>query len=277
MKIRETLKNMLHNKMFIAGATIFVFVLMLTVFAKYIAPHHFSEANINDALLAPSAQYPFGTDQYGRCIFSRVIYGSQIALKVGMLVVTVETLIGVSLGLIAGYYGSWADKAILFITDLTWSMPPLIIALAIVTMLGPSLNNVVIAIAVVSWAQFTRVVRTKTQSIKNLPYVEAAKVFGESDFNIMLRYILPNVASSIIVLGSLALPSAILSTTSLGFLGLGAQPPAADWGLILSDGTNYIKSAPWISIFPGLAIMLTVLGFNLLGEGLRDFLDPRLK
>lgn len=277
MKIRETLKNMLHNKMFIAGATIFVFVLVLAVFAKYIAPHHFSEANINDALLAPSAQYPFGTDQYGRCIFSRVIYGSQIALKVGMLVVTVETLIGVSLGLIAGYYGSWSNKVILFITDLTWSMPPLIIALAIVTMLGPSLNNVVIAIAVVSWAQFTRVVRTKTQSIKNLPYVEAAKVFGESDFNIMLRYILPNVASSIIVLASLALPSAILSTTSLGFLGLGAQPPAADWGLILSDGTNYIKSAPWISIFPGLAIMFTVLGFNLLGEGLRDFLDPRLK
>jgi peptide/nickel transport system permease protein len=183
----------------------------------------------------------------------------------------------VTLGLIAGFYGKILDRVILFITDLTWALPPIIMALAIVTMLGPSLNNVIIAIAVVSWAQFTRIVRVKTQAIKNMPFIEAAKAFGESNFSIMTRYILPNVLSPIIVLSTLALPAAILSTTALGFLGLGAQPPEPDWGLILKDGINYMKMAPWISIFPGLAIVYTVLGFNLLGEGLRDLIDPRMK
>jgi peptide/nickel transport system permease protein len=144
-------------------------------------------------------------------------------------------------------------------------------------MLGPSLNNVVISIAVVSWAQFTRIVRAKTQSLKNMPFVEAARAFGENDFNIILRYILPNVMPSIIVITTLALPSAILLTSSLGFLGLGAQPPLPDWGVILSNGIPFIRKAPWIAIFPGLAIAYTVLGFNLIGEGLRDILDPKLK
>lgn len=268
---------MFKNRMFIIGFVIFFIVLVFAFFADALAPHDYSATDINNALLSPRSEFPFGTDQYGRCIYSRVIYGSRIALKVGLLVVAVETVIGVTLGLLAGYYGKKLDKLILFITDLTWAIPPLIMALAIVTMLGPSLNNVVVAIAVVSWAQFTRIVRTKTQAIKTLSYVEAARVYGENDFNILVRYILPNVMSTIIVLASLSLPAAILSTTSLGFLGLGAQPPAPDWGLILSDGINFVKKAPWISIFPGLAIVFTVLGFNLLGEGLRDLLDPRLK
>jgi peptide/nickel transport system permease protein len=232
---------------------------------------------IINKLTNPNQQHLFGTDRYGRDVFSRVVHGSRIALKVGLIVVIIESFIGISLGLLAGYYGGITNKIILFITDLTWSMPPIILALAIITMLGPSLNNVVISIAVVSWAQFTRIVRAKTQSLKNMPFIEAARAFGENDFNIILRYILPNVMPSIIVITTLALPSAILLTSSLGFLGLGAQPPLPDWGVILSNGIPFIRKAPWITIFPGLAIVYTVLGFNLIGEGLRDILDPKLK
>ena len=271
------LRSGLKNISFKLGGIIFLSVVLTAVFAPIIAPYSYDEMHISDTLKPPSSKYPLGTDQYGRDIFSRIVYGSRIALKVGILVVIIETAIGISLGLLAGYYGGKADKVVSFIADVFWAMPPLVLALAVVTLLGPGLMNVMIAIAVVSWAQFTRVVRAKSQSLKKMPFVEAGKAIGESDISIMLRYILPNTMGAIIVLSTLALPSAILSTTAMGFLGLGAQPPAPDWGVMLSEGISYIKTAPWISIFPGLAIVYTVLGFNLLGEGLRDILDPRLK
>ncbi|RLF44745.1 MAG: glutathione ABC transporter permease GsiD [Thermoplasmata archaeon] len=271
------LRSGLKNISFKLGGIIFLSVVLTAVFAPIIAPYSYDEMHISDTLKPPSSKYLLGTDQYGRDIFSRIVYGSRIALKVGILVVIIETAIGISLGLLAGYYGGKADKVVSFIADVFWAMPPLVLALAVVTLLGPGLMNVMIAIAVVSWAQFTRVVRAKSQSLKNMPFVEAGKAIGESDTSIMLRYILPNTMGAIIVLSTLALPSAILSTTAMGFLGLGAQPPAPDWGVMLSEGISYIKTAPWISIFPGLAIVYTVLGFNLLGEGLRDILDPRLK
>jgi len=275
--IKNFIKDGLKNKTFCVGFFIFISVLFIAVFADIIAPYTYDEMEITNKLTNPNQQHLFGTDRYGRDVFSRVVYGSRIALKVGLIVVLIESFIGISLGLLAGYYGGITNRIILFITDLTWSMPPIILALAIITMLGPSLNNVVISIAVVSWAQFTRIVRAKTQSLKNMPFVEAARAFGENDFNIILRYILPNVMPSIIVITTLALPSAILLTSSLGFLGLGAQPPLPDWGVILSNGIPFIRKAPWIAIFPGLAIAYTVLGFNLIGEGLRDILDPKLK
>ena len=228
-------------------------------------------------LAAPCSEYPLGTDQYGRCILSRVIYGSRIALSVGIVAVIIETVIGVTLGIIAGYYGKIIDRVVLFITDTTWSIPPIILAMAIVLMMGSSAQNVAIAVAVVSWAQFTKIVRAKVQSLKHLSYIEAAKIYGETDLSIILRYILPNLVSTIVILATLALPSAILSTTSMGFLGLGAQQPQPDWGMILSDGIQFIKNAPWITMAPGLAIVWTVLGFNLLGEGVKELLDPRLK
>ncbi|HDL60560.1 MAG TPA: ABC transporter permease [candidate division WOR-3 bacterium] len=271
------LRSGLRNISFKLGGIIFLSVVLTAIFAPIIAPYSYDEMHISDRLKPPSSKYLLGTDQYGRDIFSRIVYGSRIALKVGILVVIIETAIGISLGLLAGYYGGKADKVISFTTDVFWAMPPLVLALAVVTLLGPGLMNVMIAIAVVSWAQFTRVVRAKSQSLKKMPFVEAGKAIGESDISIMLRYILPNTMGAIIVLSTLALPSAILSTTAMGFLGLGAQPPAPDWGVMLSEGISYIKTAPWISIFPGLAIVYTVLGFNLLGEGLRDILDPRLK
>ena len=271
------LRSGLRNISFKLGGIIFLSVVLTAIFAPIIAPYSYDEMHISDRLKPPSSKYLLGTDQYGRDIFSRIVYGSRIALKVGILVVIIETAIGISLGLLAGYYGGKADKVISFTTDVFWAMPPLVLALAVVTLLGPGLMNVMIAIAVVSWAQFTRVVRAKSQSLKKMPFVEAGKAIGESDISIMLRYILPNTMGAIIVLSTLVLPSAILSTTAMGFLGLGAQPPAPDWGVMLSEGISYIKTAPWISIFPGLAIVYTVLGFNLLGEGLRDILDPRLK
>ncbi len=275
--IGEISRDAVKNKTFMVGFIMFLSILFTAVSAGYLAPYAYDEIDIVNALARPSAAHPFGTDDYGRDVMSRVIYGSMIAVKVGLVVVVIESLIGITLGLIAGYYGGTANRMILFITDLTWSMPPIVLALAVVTMLGPSLNNVVIAIAIVSWAQFTRIIRAKTQSLKNMPFVEAARAFGESDLNILLRYILPNVMPPIIVISTLALPAAILSTSALGFLGLGAQPPLPDWGVIMAKGIPLIGTAPWITVFPGLALVYTVLGFNLLGEGLRDILDPRLK
>lgn len=274
---KEKLKQMWKNKMFVIGSVLFLIVIIAVIFAPQIAPHTYAEQNAAMRLAGPCSEYPLGTDQYDRCIFSRVIYGSRIALSVGIVAVIIETLIGVTLGIIAGYYGKTIDKIVLFVTDTTWSIPPIILAMAIVLMMGSSAQNVAIAIAVVSWAQFTKIVRAKVLSLKNLSYIEAAKIYGESNFSIILRYILPNLVSTIIILATLALPSAILSTTSMGFLGLGAQQPQPDWGMILSEGIQFIRNAPWISMVPGLAIVWTVLGFNLVGEGVKELLDPRLK
>ena len=263
--------------MFVIGMILFGSMLLVAIFAPLIAPHTYDEQNMAMKLSAPSSEYPLGTDQYGRCIFSRVVYGSRIALSVGIVAVIIETVIGVTLGMLAGYYGKKIDKAITFITDSAWAIPPIILAMAIVLMLGSSAMNVAIAVAVVSWAQFTKIVRAKVQSLKDLSYIEAARIYGESDFSILMRYILPNLTSTIIILATLALPAAILSTTSMGFLGLGAQQPQPDWGMILSEGIQYLTNAPWIAMVPGVAIVWTVLGFNLVGEGVKELLDPRLK
>ena len=275
--LASKLRRAMGHPMFAVGFGIFLTVLVVAVFADVIAPHSYREMDLGKSLIPPGSEYPFGTDQYGRCLFSRVVYGSRIALRVGLIVVAIQSVIGVFLGLVSGYFGGFVDRTISFITDVTWSMPPLVFAMAIVMALGPSLDNVIIAIAVVSWAQLARVVRSKTQSIKNAPFVEAARALGRNDSGIILKHILPNIMSPIIVLTTLALPAAILSTTALSFLGLGSQPPAPDWGVILNEGINYIENAPWISVFPGIAIVWTVLGFNLLGVGLRDLLDPRLR
>lgn len=277
MRVREKLRIILKNPMFVLGFIMFGLVIAAAIFAPVIARHGYAEMDIGKKLMSPCAEYPFGTDEYGRCIFCRVIYGSRIALTVGMLAVVIETVIGVTLGILSGYYGRKTDSVIMFLTDMIWSIPPIILAMAIVMLMGPSAQNVAVAIALVTWAQFTKIVRAKVQAMRGLPYIEAAHVYGERNSQIILRYILPNLISTIIILASLALPSAILSTTSMGFLGLGAQEPLPDWGMILSGGIQYIKKASWISVYPGLAIVWTVLGFNLSAEGLKELLDPRLK
>ena len=277
MKKSRKLKLILKKPLFLIGFLMMAVVILAAIFAPQIAPHGYAEQNLAMKFQAPCAEFPLGTDRYGRCIFSRILYGSRIALKVGLVAVVIESVIGVTLGIVAGYYGKKADRVIMFVTDMIWSIPPIILAMAIVLLLGPSAENVAISVALVTWAQFTKIVRAKVQSMKELSYIEAARVYGESDLQIILRYILPNLTSTIVILASLALPSAILSTTSMGFLGLGAQEPLPDWGMILSSGIEFIKKAPWISFWPGLAIVWTVLGFNLAAEGLKELLDPRMK
>ncbi len=267
----------LRKPLFVIGFLMLLTVVIAAVFAPQIALHGYAEMDLANKLKAPGPGFPLGTDRYGRCIFSRIIYGSRIALRVGLIAVVIETGIGVTLGIIAGYYGKRLDSVIMFVTDMIWAIPPIILAMAIVLLMGPSAEHVAIAIALVTWAQFTKIVRAKVQTIRGLSYIEAAKVCGESDLSIILRYILPNLTSTIVILASLALPAAILSTTSMGFLSLGAQEPLPDWGMILSSGIEYIKKAPWVSLWPGVAIVWTVLGFNLTAEGIRELLDPRMK
>lgn len=276
-KARSWPVGLLGNGQLVVGVAIFALVMLVALFADGLALRPYDAMDLGSRLQPPGTGRPLGTDHFGRDLFSRVVYGSRIALRVGLIVVTIETVLGVTLGLFAGYYGGWVDRAIAFVTDVTWALPPIVLALAIVTALGPSLNHVIIAIALVSWAGYARLIRTKTQGLKNMPFVEAARALGESDLSIMFRYILPNTFGLVIVLATLSLPGAILSTTALSFLGLGSQPPAPDWGVILNEGIRHLWDAPWISIFPGLAIVCTALGFNLLGEGLRDVLDPRMK
>jgi peptide/nickel transport system permease protein len=277
MRGASVITKSLKNPSFAAGLAVVGLVAFGALVAGRLTGFEFDAIDMSNVMRAPNTSNWLGTDQYGRDMFTRILYGARIAMRIGFAAVTIECLIGVTLGLAAGYFGGFTERAILFVTDLTWAMPPVILAMAIVTVLGPSIDNVTISISVVSWAQFTRVVRAKTLSLKELPFIEAARSIGESDVSILLRYILPNVAPSIIVLGTLALPTAIMSTTAMGFMGLGAQPPSPDWGAMLSDGINYIDEAAWLSIFPGLGIVILVMGFNFLGEGLRELIDPRMK
>ncbi len=259
------------------GLIISIFIIFIAILAPLIAPRDYAQTDLKHRLEPPSIDFPFGTDELGRCIFSRVIYGSRIALWVGILVVLVEALIGVTLGIIAGYWEGWIDRAISFLSDSIWALPPIVLALGVVTVIGPGISQVVTAIAIVSWPPFTRVSRAKVLSIKNREFVIAAKAVGESDISIITRYILPNITPSILVLATLTLPTAILSTTALSFLGFGAQPPTPDWGDMIAKGMGYLQIAPWISTFPGIFLVITSLGFNLLGDGLRDLIDPRLR
>lgn len=226
---------------------------------------------------SPSIAHLFGTDDLGRDMFSRIVYGTRIALWVAFLGGTLELVIGVVVGLLCGFFGKWVDRVLTFMTDLTWCIPGTILALAVVTILGKGLTNTIIAISLVAWASYARIVRAKTMSLRNMAFVETGKAFGESNFSLMFRYILPNVVPSLVVMVSQNLPGTILSTTTLSFLGLGSQPPSPDWGLMVSTGLNYISRAPWLTIFPGIALVYVTFGFTLLGEGIRDLIDPHMK
>ncbi len=252
-------------------------VILVALFADVIAPYPFDMAHPQDILKAPCGQYLFGTDNMGRDLFSRIIYGTRIALQVALVGAGLQLVVGTVVGLICGYFGGWIDKALMFIADLTYAIPGMVMALAVVTVLGSSLMNAIIAIAVVNWAAYARVVRAKAMSIKNQAFIETGIAFGESAAAIMFRYILPNIVPVLIVTVSMQLPGTIMSTTTLSFLGVGSQPPSPDWGLLVSESINFISRGPWMCIFPGLALVYTVVGFNILGEGLRDLLDPKMK
>ncbi len=276
-RLRETLHSCLKNTNFMIGLVILASVILVAIFSEQLAPYGYTEQSVGAAFTSPNGSFWFGTDELGRDMLSRVIYGTKITLWVAFLGAALQLVIGVVVGLICGYFGGWVDRVFSFLTDLTWCIPSTILALAVVTLIGKGLTNSVIAIALVAWASYARPVRAKTMSLKTQAFVETGAAFGESPFALMFRYILPNIVPSLIVMVSTTLPSTILSATTLSFLGLGSQAPSPDWGLALSNGINYIGSAPWMSIFPGIALVYTVMGFSLLGEGIRDILDPHLK
>ena len=275
--IREFFYNCRRNVNFVVGFLMILSLILVAIFAQQIAPYDYDEPHKQDRLQAPNSTYLFGTDDFGRDMFSKVIYGTRITLWVALLGTSIQLFLGVVVGLLCGYFGGWVDKVLLFITDVTWCVPGTILALAVVTVLGKGLTNSIIAISLVGWAGYARTVRAKTMSLRTMAFVETGRAFGESSLSLMFRYILPNIVPSLIVLISNNLPGTIMATTTLSFLGLGSQPPSPDWGLAISQGMNYVHRAQWLSIFPDLALVYTVLGFNILGEGMRDLLDPRLK
>ncbi|WP_153731702.1 nickel transporter permease [Sporosarcina obsidiansis] len=274
---REAWVGFRKSKVAVVGAVIVLFFILLALFGPLIAKEGINEQMMADRLQPPSSEYWFGTDDFGRDIFSRIIHGARISLSVGFFSVVGSIVVGSFLGIIAGYYGRWVDTIISRIFDIMLAFPSILLAIAIVSVLGPSLRNALIAIAIINVPNFGRLIRSKVLSIKEDEYITAAKAIGMKDFRILFSHILPNSMAPVIVQGTLAIATAILEAAALGFLGLGAEAPQPEWGKMLADSKDYLQNAPWTMIFPGLAIMLTVLGFNLMGDGLRDALDPKMK
>ena len=266
-----------RNGLVLFGAAIIVIMVLLAVFAGVVAPYDPTEMKVADALKRPSLAHPFGTDRFGRDVLSRTIYGSRIALGVAISSIGIALVAGAILGLAGGYVGGATDLVIGRAMDVLFSFPTLILAIGIAAMLGPGLDNAALAIAVVYAPLFSRVVRGPVIAERAKEYTVAALGLGAGTFRVVLRHILPNVLAPLIVQTSVSLAYAILTEAALSYLGLGTQPPAPSWGTMLNEGRTYLETAPWMSVFPGLAIMLAVLGFNLLGDGLRSALDPQLR
>ncbi len=265
------------NKTAMFGAFIVILLLFFAVFAPLIAPHDPIVGDITNRHKAPSLNHVFGTDSQGRDVLSRILHGASISVQIGVISVGIALIIGTALGVLAGYYGKWVDTVIMRIVDIMLAFPTILLALAIVSILGPSLINAMIAVGVVNVPRFARIVRSSVLSVKENEYIEAAINIGCTDIQLIFRHILPNCLAPILVQTTLTIGTAILEAAGLSFLGLGAQPPKPEWGAMLADSRGYMRQAPWSVMFPGLAIMVTVLGFNVLGDGLRDALDPRLK
>lgn len=271
------LKQLKQSKFALLGGIIAGLVIFAAVFAPLIAPYDPVEQDILSLLQGPTAEHPLGTDELGRDTLSRVIYGSRVSLMVGIIAVGISLFIGTALGLIAGYGRGLIDTVIMQMMDGLLAFPALVLALAITAMLGPSLNNAMIAIGVTGIPAFARLVRGQVLALRDLEYVQAARALGASHNQIVMKHILPNTMAPIIAQASIAIPAAILAEAGLSFLGLGIQPPTPSWGAMLNTARGYIQMTPWLAIVPGVAIFITVLAFNFLGDALRDTLDPRLR
>ncbi|WP_150265385.1 nickel transporter permease [Paenibacillus tepidiphilus] len=265
------------NKTAMLGLCIIVFFILVALLAPLLAPYGYKEQELVNRLKPPSGDHWFGTDDLGRDMFTRILYGARISLWVGFFSVIGSIIVGTLLGVLAGFYGRWIDMLISRVFDILLAFPSILLAIAIVAILGPSLRNALLAIAIVNIPTYGRLVRARVLSLKSEEYITAARAIGMKNSRILLTHILPNSLTPIIVQGTLGIATAIIEAAALGFLGLGAQPPDPEWGKMLSDSRQFIQKAPWTVIFPGLSIMLTVLGFNLMGDGLRDVLDPRMK
>jgi peptide/nickel transport system permease protein len=272
--LRLALQKVSTNNRARVGAIIVITAIAIAIFSPLIAPYDPIQTNFTDRLIAPNPMHLFGTDNLGRDVFSRTLVGTRVSLGISIITVSLALIVGVPLGIISGFYGSWQDSVIMRLIDFQLAFPATLLAIVIAGTLGPSLRNAMIAVGVMMVPTFTRVVRSSTLSIKESSFIIAARALGANPGYIMLRHILPNIADPLIVLSSLTIGSAILSTAGLSFIGLGAQPPTPEWGAMLSTGRDYIRQQWWISTFPGLAIAILVLGVNLLGDVIRDALDP---
>lgn len=275
--MKATIAKILRRKNLVVGIVILTTVVFMAIFAPLIAPYDpIEDADLMVSEEPPSMEYLFGTDDQGRDLLSRIIYGARVSLSIGILSQTLNSFIGIFLGLLAGFLGKRWDSIIMGMTNIMLSIPAVVFALAIMALLGPGLVNVFIALGLTNWAYTCRITRSQVLSAKEANYVKAAEVLGYSKLRIMFGQILPNIAGPILVIGTLGVADAILIEAGLSFLGLGAQPPTPSWGGMLAGAREQLFTSPWISIFPGLAIFITVLGLNLLGDGWRDYLDPRI-
>jgi ABC-type dipeptide/oligopeptide/nickel transport system permease subunit len=276
--IWDKIKNMIKsNKLAAVSLVLIILFCLCALFAPLVAPHDPTLQNYENVRAKPSKDHLLGTDELGRDVLSRIIYGARISLVIGLVPTTISMIIGTILGLMAGFLGKKVDFVIMRLADIMLAFPSLLLAMVVMYTLGASLINIFIALSVVSWAGTARVVRSQTLSLKEKEFVEAARSIGVKDFVIMIRHILPNCLPSLIVLFTMNIPGSILSESSLSFLGIGAQPPASSWGLMVVNGKQWLFSEPWIAISPGVAILILVLAFNFLGDGLRDAIDPYMK
>ncbi|MDO5062039.1 MAG: ABC transporter permease [Peptostreptococcaceae bacterium] len=265
------------NKSAMFGLFIIFLLFFCAIFADVIAPYGIDDQDLSKSLIKPGAEYWFGTDNFGRDIFSRIVYGSRISLMVGFIAVSISMVTGGTLGAIAGFFGGRTDNIIMRAMDILLAIPSILLAISIVSALGPGLINVMIAVGISSIPSYARIVRASVITLKDQEFVEAARAVGTSNFRIITKHIIPNSLAPIIVQATLGVAGAILSAAGLSFIGLGIQPPTPEWGSMLSAGRQFIRDYPHISMFPGLVIMITIFGLNLFGDGLRDALDPRLR
>jgi peptide/nickel transport system permease protein len=266
---------MLHRPLALIGAFLIAVLVVMALIPQIIAPYDPIQIELSERLLSPRSSHWFGTDNFGRDIFSRVIYGARISLVTGVIVLSSAALVGSAVGLLSGYLGGWVDDVMMRVTDVFMAFPVILLAMVIVVVLQPGLINTTIALIIVWWPSYARLMRGQVLSIRGRPYVEAAISCGASPWRVMSRHILPNSFAPLMVQITMDMGYVVLTAAGLGFLGLGAQPPAPEWGVMISDGRKYFLEAAWIPVFPGLAIAITVLAFNLVGDDLRDWLDPR--
>lgn len=278
-RLPRTVRLILKNRLTTMGLSVVLLLVLMALTAPLIVPfpHDTAETHIDNRFLSPTSQHFFGTDELGRDVFSRVLYGSRLSLQVGAIAIGLALTIGVPLGVVAGYSGGMLDEVIMRITDVFLSFPPLLLAMAISTLLGPNLTNAMIAIAIAWWPWYTRLLRSEAISVRERDYVQAARAMGASPGKIVFKHVLPNCLAPIIIQASMDFGSIILTSAALSFLGLGAQPPTPEWGLMVSTGRTFFLTHWWIVTFPGLAIFIAVLSFNLVGDGLREILDPKMR
>lgn len=269
------MKFLREHKQFTLFAFLALAVIGIAIFAPWIAPKDPLDAVMSDSLVAPCDQYPFGTDKLGRDLLSRVIFGTRTSLIMTLCLVAVIFVLGTFLGILAGYFGGWVDEVIMRIADMMISFPGLVLAIAIAGMLGPNMVNAVVAIAAVSWPKYARLARSMVMKVKKGQFIEAAIVNGTKTVKILWKHIVPNMLTTMIVTAGADIGTMMLELASLSFLGFGAQPPTPEWGLMLNEGRTYIAKAPWLMIYPGIAIVIVVIIFNMLGDSLRDILDPK--